>query len=152
MRYALVENDTQRVVRVVVCDAATAALQAGPGETLVEDPLNKAVPGATKLDPILGFVSDVVYTEEQTRARLVELAQALMDAFARSWGYDDIRSAVSYVGDPYARFNAEGLALRNWRSAVWAYLDALAASPLPDPLPTDAEFLAMLPAPPVRPV
>lgn len=96
-----------------------------------------------------GFSSMVA--ESEIRSRYAGYAQAWMDAYALSWGYDDLRSAASYVGDPFARFAAEGLALRNWRSAVWAYLDAAVAAPLPDPLPTREEFLGLLPAPPTRP-
>lgn len=84
-------------------------------------------------------------------ACFVRYAQDHLDATAHAWGYDDIRSACSYVGDPYPRFHAEGTALRNWRSAVWAYLDAASTQPLPDPLPTMEEFSALLPAIPQRP-
>jgi hypothetical protein len=103
------------------------------------------------MDGELVAIAEPAPTEAQVRASLIAAAQSHLDEYAQSWGYDDLRSAVTYVGDPYPRFNAEGLALRNWRSAVWAWLDAQATQPLPDPLPTSAEFIALLPAPPARP-
>lgn len=45
--------------------------------------------------------------------------QAWMDAEARTHGYDDIFTAVGYVGDPDPQFAAEGEACRAWRSSVW---------------------------------
>ena len=80
---------------------------------------------------------------------LVGWAQAHLDAVARSWGYDDIRSACTYVGDPFPRFAAEGLALRDWRSSVWAFLDSQST---PESLPDREAFIALLPPPPQRPV
>jgi hypothetical protein len=78
-------------------------------------------------------------------------AQTHLDAVAREWGYDSVASCISYLGDPYARFAAEALAMRNWRSEVWAFLDATGSAPLPYVLPCQEEFLAMLPAAPARP-
>lgn len=47
--------------------------------------------------------------------------QEYMDAMARSLGYDDIRTAVTYAEEPAVpKFQNEGRALRAWRSAVWA--------------------------------
>lgn len=103
------------------------------------------------MDGALVAIADPAPTDAQIRSGLIAAAQAHLDTTAQSWGYDDIRSAVTYVGDTYPRFAAEGLALRNWRSAVWAYLDAASAQPLPDPLPTTEAFIAMLPAVPTRP-
>jgi hypothetical protein len=87
-----------------------------------------------------------------TAADYIAATQTHLDAHAQAWGYDDLKSACTYLGDPYARFAAEALALRNWRSEVWAFLDANGSAPLPEVLPTIAEFLALLPAAPTRPV
>lgn len=57
-------------------------------------------------------------------AEAIDQAQRTLDAWAQAWGYDHVARACTYVGDPYPRFNAEGTALRDARSAVWAYLDA----------------------------
>lgn len=60
-----------------------------------------------------------------------DAVQAWMNAEAQTHGYDDIFTAVGYVGDPNERFAAEGEACRAWRSEVWtacyAYLDAVLA-------------------------
>ena len=87
-----------------------------------------------------------------TVADYITATQAHLDAHAQAWGYDDLKSACTYIGDPYARFAAEALALRNWRSEVWAYLDSTSSAPLPEVLPTLAQFIAFLPAAPARPV
>ena len=87
-----------------------------------------------------------------TVADYIAATQTHLDAHAQAWGYDDLKSACTYLGDPHARFAVEALALRNWRSEVWAYLDATSSAPLPEVLPTLAQFIALLPAAPVRPV
>lgn len=47
------------------------------------------------------------------------VVQNYMDEAARERGYDDIKSAASYVDDDDAIFAKEGLAYKKWRSAVW---------------------------------
>lgn len=93
-----------------------------------------------------------------TQAQIFEMGaaavQSALDAGARAWGYDDIKTAVGYVGDPYPRFNAEAVALRNWRSAVWvwatAHQEAIVAGT--EPVPASAVvFAAGMPALPSRP-
>lgn len=81
------------------------------------------------------------------RRHAVTAVQQLLDNHARSWGYDDMRSAVSYLGDPHPRFAQEALALRDWRSSVWVYVEQAAAS-----AQTIEEFFSGLPQPPQRPV
>jgi hypothetical protein len=156
-RYAIYLAATGAILRVVQCPSSQALAQLSAGEALlpigdavISDSTHRVEAGQFAALPPAPPVSEP--TETELRLRYSGYAQAHMDSYARSWGYDDIARAVSYVGDPYARFNAEGLALRNWRSAIWAYLDTASASPLPTPLPTKAEFLAMLPTPPNRPI
>ncbi len=103
-------------------------------------------------EPILSSVPDPL-TAEQVASQYEAAAQALLDTFAKSWGYDSLVSAVSYVGDPFQRFNDEAIALRNWRSEFWQAANQVktsvqggAAMPA-----TVADFLALLPAGPVRP-
>lgn len=45
--------------------------------------------------------------------------QAHMDAVAQSYGYDNIRSAVSYATSTDINFGPEGVAFRDWRDEVW---------------------------------
>lgn len=57
--------------------------------------------------------------------RVIELigdaVQAHLDAAAVAAGYDNIFSAVTYADEPAVpQFQAEGQALRAWRSLVWA--------------------------------
>lgn len=80
-----------------------------------------------------------------------QAVQAHLDRVAQSWGYDSITTAVTYADEPAVKaFADEGKALRAWRSRVWA----AARQTLADvkdggvPLPTVADFLASLPAPP----
>lgn len=49
-------------------------------------------------------------------------AQRHLDVRAQSMGYDSIFTAVSYAGETAVpTFDAQGTALRAWRSNVWAY-------------------------------
>lgn len=48
--------------------------------------------------------------------------QSHMDSTAKSYGYDDIKSAVTYAEEPSVlKFQIEGRAFRAWRSQVWDY-------------------------------
>jgi hypothetical protein len=144
---------TGEILRSGSCPESMLGIQVGEGESIMVgvrgDSEAHIVHDDGQGNKVLVTVPPLPPTEEEMRARYIDYAQRHMDAFSVTWGYDDIRSAVSYVGDPYPRFDAEGTALRNWRSEVWAYLDA--NQTLPDPLPTQAEFIALLPAPPTRP-
>lgn len=87
------------------------------------------------------------------------LVQAHLDAVARSWGYGEktrpevsaILHAISYAEEPAVpKFQAEGRALRAWRSEVWAacyaMLDEVKAGQRAIPAPD--EVIAALPAAP----
>jgi hypothetical protein len=85
--------------------------------------------------------------------RSTQAVQRHMDRAAQSWGYDDLRSACTYIGDPYAVFDAEARALRDWRSACWTACHTLLAAALAssDPRPTVEAVIAALPPMPARP-
>lgn len=88
-------------------------------------------------------------TAEQIRADRVAAVHAHMDATAQALGYDDIRSAVTYADEPAVpKFQAEGRALRAWRSLVWAHcyqvLDDVQAGRRP--IPSAQDLIAELPA------
>ncbi|APW38956.1 hypothetical protein RD110_18545 [Rhodoferax koreense] len=60
-----------------------------------------------------------------TVARRIDLLRARvqthLDERAQALGYDDISTAVTYADEPaVAKFQAEGQALRAWRSLIWA--------------------------------
>lgn len=74
--------------------------------------------------------------------------QAHLDATANHGQYDGIQTAITYRDDPNPRYAAEGLALFNWRSAVWTYataeLDKVTTGQRE--IPTVDEFIAELPS------
>lgn len=60
-------------------------------------------------------------TQVQIIASIASAVQSHLDAAAQSLGYDDIKTAVTYAEEPAVpKFQAEGQALRAWRSQVWA--------------------------------
>jgi hypothetical protein len=69
---------------------------------------------------------------------VVKATQARLDAFARTRGYDDIKSASDYAGCSVAKFDAEGTYCRDARAETWDKLyDMLAevqagTRPVPD--------------------
>lgn len=81
-------------------------------------------------------------------ARLTALerhVQAQLDSVAKAWGYDDIRTAVSYVGDDNPAYAAEAALLKSWRSVMWT---TLYASPI---VTTFEAFVQTLPPAPSKP-
>lgn len=88
-------------------------------------------------------------TFEQRLKALQDGVQGQLDAIARAYGYDGISSAVSYADEPAVpKFQAEGQALRAWRSLVWATCYELLAEVQAGERdePTWEELLAELPA------
>lgn len=82
------------------------------------------------------------------KAHVAAAVQRHLDATVAERGYSSAAAAVSYVGDPHPRWDAEGRAVRDWRSAVWtvcfAALDSVLAgerAPL-----TPEQMVAELPA------
>jgi hypothetical protein len=87
-------------------------------------------------------------------AQIEAAIQTALDDYAKSWGYDDCKTACTYVGSTVAKFANEGIALRNWRDATWAYVDTIAAQIQAGTVQTPATIdaaLGMLPARPARP-
>jgi hypothetical protein len=79
--------------------------------------------------------------------------QNKLDTVAISWGYDDMRSAVSYADEPAVpKFQAEGKALRAWRSLIWAAAGQLLAEFQSSPVAITSigQVLAQLPQAPDR--
>ena len=75
--------------------------------------------------------------------------QKNMDAAAVAAGYDDMKTAVTYAEEPAVpKFQAEGQALRAWRSLVWAYgyEQIKAVQSGEREMPTVEELVAELPA------
>lgn len=88
-------------------------------------------------------------TSEQIRAALTDAVYAHMNAAAQARGYDDIKAAVTYAEEPAVPlFQAEGRALRAWRSLVWAHCYQVLADVQAGTraIPTAAQLIAELPA------
>jgi hypothetical protein len=92
-------------------------------------------------------------TTDDILAAMTGVVQAHIDAPAKAWGYDNAGSAVTYVGDPNAQFDAEGKAMRAFRSACWVAAGAMrkAVEAGTRAAPSEAEVLAALPTAPTRP-
>lgn len=85
---------------------------------------------------------------ELTAADFIGAIQHFMDDAAKKYGYDDIKSAVTYAEEPAVpKFQAEGKAFRAWRSKCWDYgYKQLAAVEAGDrQQPTIEDIIAELP-------
>ncbi|KUE88872.1 hypothetical protein ASL20_09610 [Cupriavidus necator] len=73
--------------------------------------------------------------------------QEVMDLTARSHGYDDVKSAMSYMQSSIPKFAAEASAMCEWRDAVWRYgleeMDLIRSGL--KPLPALEEFVSAMP-------
>lgn len=134
--HPLIPSDT-----VTVNEAQHAALMLGQTQG------RQIVPDANGF-PVL---SDPQLTVQQRISAVEAAVQDHLDAQARARGYDDIRSAVTYAEEPAVpKFQAEGQALRAWRSMVWQrcyqILADFQAGIIPEP--DAAGVIAMLPPAP----
>lgn len=93
-------------------------------------------------------------TADGIRNQYEAAAQRRLDDAARSWGYDNIVSAATYVGSAIAQWAAEGAAMRKFRDDTWSAAHQIDVSVTNGQMsaPTDeAAFLALLPPIPDRP-
>lgn len=105
--------------------------------------------GDTYADGAFAPPAPPALTADQRKAALIVAVQAHLDATARAHGYDNIYTACTYADEPaVAQFQAEGQALRAWRSQVWAYCHAVLAAVLANERaePDAATLIAELPA------
>lgn len=86
-----------------------------------------------------------------TAAEAEALLDAILDGWAKAWGYVSAARCITYVGDPDETFDAEGVAMRNARSALWVAVRSADGNPETPPLtePNVRAFAA--PFEPVRP-
>ncbi len=85
---------------------------------------------------------------EEVRLELTRAVQGFMNETAAGLGYDSIYSAVTYAEEPAVpKYQAEGRALRAWRSLVWAkcYEVLAAVEAGTRAVPSAAELIAELP-------
>lgn len=92
-----------------------------------------------------------VKTEQQIQRTLTMAVQTHMNRVAQAVGYDNIYTAVTYANEPAVqKYQIEGLALRAWRSLVWAkcyeVMDEVKAGTRT--IPTAEELISLLPAAP----
>lgn len=107
--------------------------------------------GAWKREPATGDIARHPFpppSPAEIEAAKVALVQEHMDTTARALRYDSIANAVTYAEEPAVpRFQAEGRALRAWRSSVWEacyeILDQVQNEGRA--VPTDEELIAALP-------
>lgn len=87
-------------------------------------------------------------TPEQVQKAFEDAIQLHMDNTARTFGYDDIKSAVTYAEEPAVqKFQLEGRGFRAWRSLVWGYTyeqEALVVAGLREQ-PSIVDFILELP-------
>ena len=76
-----------------------------------------------------------------------DLIQRILDVEAQKLGYDNCNSVCTYVDTGVQKFDAEGVAFRKWRSAVWAMGYELLAEVQAGtrPVPTEKELVELLP-------
>lgn len=94
------------------------------------------------------WVIDVEAVKRRVELEKKATIQKHMDAAARALGYDDVKTAVTYADEPaVAKFQAEGQALRAWRSMVWEKCYEILADVEAGvrEVPDDAELLRELP-------
>jgi hypothetical protein len=92
-------------------------------------------------------------TFEQIAAALQLGVQQHLDGVAQAFGYDDLLAAASYADElADTVFEAEGKALRAWRSLAWrgCYSMFAEAAAGTIPVPTLDQVIAALPAAPVQ--
>lgn len=90
----------------------------------------------------------VLLSPARAAARLSAAVKTHVDTTAQALGYDNMLAAISYADEPSVpRFQAEGAALRAWRSVVWAaampQLEAVVAG---GNAPTAAALIESLPS------
>lgn len=87
---------------------------------------------------------EVVITDEQRIAALRGEANAYVDKVAQKLGFDNISEAVGYADEPAVPlYQAQGRALRAWRSLFWFKFDAMASAMKEDPASIPAGLISI---------
>ena len=89
----------------------------------------------------------VISRDELLRSLTIDL-QVHLNRTAQAMGYDSLASAISYAeDDTVPAWQAEGQALRTWRTTCWSWFYRLTSG---TELPTWAELLPQLPPSPAK--
>jgi hypothetical protein len=88
-------------------------------------------------------------TKEQIIKRYNSVANNNFEAVVRSWGYNSMIEAASFINSTSAKYRAEAEALIVWRDSYWTEADIIEAGELPA---TEQEFVALLPKEPKKPI
>ena len=88
-------------------------------------------------------------TKEEKIVQYESAAQANLDSIAQSWGYANLVTAASYANSTNPQYQAEAIALIEWRDKYWDKAYTIQTGVLP----ANAEaFVAALPAAPSKPI
>lgn len=153
MKQIIFNTETREIVTASDPGFRLPAIPSGQEEALIENwivatpGLHAYIDGEVVEDPTLAARYATARRAEQISA-LTAAMQLHMDTVAHAAGYDSIASAVTYADEPaVAKFQAEGQALRAWRSQVWAtcYAGLDQVMNGTRAMPTAAEIIAELP-------
>lgn len=106
-----------------------------------------------------GLIVNDSYTLEplsdEEKARLAQEMKAKYSAITRKYcddtvavrEYETALTAVSWEGDVKPEWNAEGVAVKTWRSQVWQTAYAIQSEVIAGlrPLPSESEYIQLLP-------
>lgn len=142
-RYAIVEAGV--VANVILWDGSSPLVGVAPPVRIPEGVT--AMPGHTYADGVF-LPPEPEQPAPPSVADIIAAIQTFMDDKARALGYDNLTTAVTYAEEPaVSKFQAEGAALRAWRSLVWqagyAYLADVESGV--KPMPTIQEAISLLP-------
>lgn len=104
--------------------------------------LVRAAPPSVNHDLVGGvWVLNQARAIEAVQAELSRIVQTRLDAFAKEKEYDDIKSLVTYAGDPDPTLNAEGTLGEAKRSQTWVKMKQIRAEVLAGtrPMPESIE-------------
>lgn len=83
---------------------------------------------------------------EQIIARLDSAIDRYLDAQAKLFRYESIRTMVTYVGDPNSQFNAEGVGALEFRSRCYTLaLMIISEVQQGRPVPTEEQLISEMP-------
>ena len=128
---------TGKLARMVRGKWALEAIPAAPQAEQPAQPIAQAAPAPR------------APTFDERATVLRGYVQEYMEAMARSLGYEDIKTAVTYADEPSVpKFQNEGRALRAWRSLVWAacyeLLERVKAGDMKEP--SEKTLIGLLPS------